>query len=147
VHAVQFHPISRLFISRHLLLIALPLSIAAWGLAIHNTEIHMLFAALITVLLCGGVYLRWRRWGFAVSDEYVYIRKGLLGIDRYCLPVAKVQRVSLSQSYFMQRRGLKTIKIQLASGSYKIPLLPAQEADDIAHVLLYKVASEAKSWM
>ena len=82
-----------------------------------------------------------------VSRHYIYIQKGLLGRDKYCLPITKIQKITFSQSYFMKKNQLASLKIYLGSGSYNIPLIDQEHAHSIYDYVLYKVESEAKSWM
>jgi putative membrane protein len=99
------------------------------------------------IVLTGLIWLRWKRWGFAYTDDYIYIRKGLLGVDRYCIPTHKIQRVAISQSYWMRRSKVASIKFYLASGGYSIPLIDETIAKQLQSVILYQIESQARSWM
>ena len=95
----------------------------------------------------GVALLRWRRWGYARDDGYVYVRKGLLGIDRYCVPLFKVQQTKFRQSRLMARQGLCSVRLVLAAGVVDIPFIPAHEGLALVNQTLYDVESSGRSWM
>jgi membrane protein YdbS with pleckstrin-like domain len=47
----------------------------------------------------------------------------------------------------MAKAGLASLKIQLASGSYSIPMIDAQIARQLQSYILNKVEVEAQPWM
>lgn len=150
LHEIEFLNISKRFIIRHLIILAIPMSVLtgflAWNHHQGNT-VNWLYPIVLTSLWSGLIVLRWWRWGYAVNETYIYIRKGLFGADRYCIPINKVQRVTFSQSVFMEKAQLASLKIQLASGSYSIPLINADLAQSIQTYILYNVESKAQAWM
>lgn len=150
LHEIEFLHISKRFITRHLIILAIPMSILTgilmWS-QIQGPSVNWFYPILFVSIWSALIVLRWWRWGFAVNGTYVYIRKGLFGTDRYCIPIDKVQRITFSQSVFMEKAQLASLKIQLASGSYSIPLINAVLARNIQTYILYNVESKAQSWM
>jgi putative membrane protein len=106
--------------------------------------LSLLLALLVLSLL---VLLRWKRWGFAVDENFVYIRKGLVGVDYYCFPTYKIQQTQFKQSVLMKRRELASVQLILASGSMLIPLIDQQVANLLVDKCLYQVESSQLSWM
>ena len=110
----------------------------------------LLIAALLCVLfvaLCGLVVLRWKRWGIAKDENFIYLRKGLIGIDYYCFPTYKLQQIQFKQNLLMKKRHLATVKFVLACGSLKVPMLNENLAYELIDQGLYQVESCQKSWM
>lgn len=102
---------------------------------------------LLLLVAIGMCYIRWRRYGIAWDSKYVYVRKGLLGVDHYCFPRFKLQQITLLQSIFMAKRHLISLHFVLASGPIKLPFIPKYLAYEIANDTLYKAQSSSESWM
>ncbi|MEG3768330.1 PH domain-containing protein [Alteromonas sp. 14N.309.X.WAT.G.H12] len=148
LYQIPFTRIHRRFISRYLFWFVLPISSLILALAYVELGVLAVLPALaMAVVLSGIVYVRWRRWGIAIDTQYCYVRKGLVGIDRYCFALHKVQQVVISQSLFMRRRDLANIRFILASGEVSVPFLPYQQALYLANRVLWEVESQRRSWM
>ena len=106
-----------------------------------------LIAPSVFALLMLLVWCRWKRWGFASDDTYIYIRKGVLGVDYYCFPIYKIQQTRYSQSVFMKRNELANIQFVLASGAIGLPFVPQQHAKGILENGLIQVSKQKRSWM
>jgi uncharacterized protein len=75
--------------------------------------------------------LRWARWRWDINDEGIDIQHGTLAINRTLVPWIRVQHVDTRRGLFEQAFGLSTVVVHTAAGSHTIPLLPAQEADEL----------------
>ena len=143
-----FEPISKRFIFRNIVYVLMPLWLIITSGAMMNDK--LLIAALLCVLfvaLCGLVVLRWKRWGIAKDENFIYLRKGLIGIDYYCFPTYKLQQIQFKQNLLMKKRHLATVKFVLACGSLKVPMLNENLAYELIDQGLYQVESCQKSWM
>jgi putative membrane protein len=143
-----FEPISKRFILRNIVFILMPL----WLIITSSTLLNgkLMVSALVSVLfvgLCGLVVLRWKRWGIARDQSFVYLRKGLIGVDYYCFPTYKLQQTQFKQNLLMKRRHLATVKFVLASGSLKVPMIHERLAYELIDEGLWQVESCQKSWM
>lgn len=146
---IQFSAISKRFILRMLLTVVVPISFLLFTLAYLNNFPLPAFGviAVFTIFLTLLVYQRWRRWGYHLSENFVYIRKGLLGVNYYVFPIAKLQQVSFVQSIFMKRKNLATLHFVLASGAYKIPFMPSLQAKHYSNEAINFVAQYKPAWM
>jgi len=75
--------------------------------------------------------LRWARWRWDIGDEGIDIQHGTLAIRRTLVPWIRVQHVDTRRGIFEQIFTLSTVVVHTAAGSHTIPLLPAQEADEL----------------
>lgn len=145
---MNFEPIHIRFFWRQLMLWILPLTVLA---SIVSFKVLGATGALPPLLiLCAMVtltYLRWQRWGIASDADYIYVRKGIIGIDYWCFPLAKVQQVEVRQSLFMRRRQLSTLGFVLASGRVKIPFVATDFASPLIERVLYEVEVKKPGWM
>ena len=147
---IDFSHISKRFIARTLVFSILPILAIINSLAIIGSELTLIAGAVLisfNVLLLCLVYLRWWRWGYYFSQGFVYIRKGLFGVNYYVFPVGKTQQIKFKQSIFMKRRKLADIQYVLASGSHKVPLVPESIAREQVDEALLILARDKPAWM
>tara|TARA_R110000868_G_scaffold30360_4_gene112520 strand:+ start:235 stop:1806 length:1572 start_codon:yes stop_codon:yes gene_type:complete len=145
---IEFMPISRFYLVRYIGYLFLPLFALAESFALYHNNMQ-LAAVLLSIfcLLSALIYLRWRRWGVAFDKHYVYIRRGVIGVNYYCFPAFKVQQSQFKQSVMMKKRQLASVKLILASGAISAPLLTEEQAYKLLNHCLYKVESSKISWM
>lgn len=89
---------------------------------------------------------RYRRLGVCIGSEGIAVRDGLFGYSVVAHLIRKVQRVNVTQSPFQRRKGLATVRLFLASGSVRIPFVPAEDAFKLRDYILYKVESSDMAW-
>lgn len=143
----HFQRINWRFLARQLLLLWLPLAIISqWLLRIDAPELANL-SLLPLGWLAIMMVVRWRRWGYAMDNNYLYIRKGLIGVDHFSAPVFKVQQVKLKQNWFLRRAGLCHIQLVFASGALDVPFIPKAHGHLILNYCLQQAQSSGKSWM
>jgi membrane protein YdbS with pleckstrin-like domain len=75
--------------------------------------------------------LRWARWRWDIGEEGIDIQHGTLTVRRTLVPWIRVQHVDTRRDIFEQIFALSTVVVHTAAGSHTIPLLPAQEADEL----------------
>lgn len=144
----EFEPISKRFIFRNIAYLLMPLWLLGTSVTVINDQ--LMTATLLSVVfagLSGLVVLRWKRWGIARDQHFVYLRKGLIGVDYYCFPTHKLQQIQFKQNLLMKRRQLATVKFVLASGSLTVPMIHETLAYELIDLGLYQVESCQKSWM
>jgi putative membrane protein len=145
---INYQHISQQFLFRYIVCMLCPLTclLSGYFLFTNNTNafyiIVPLFCLAVTMVFC-----RWSRWGFAADEKYIYLRKGLFGVNYYCFPRYKVQQISFKQSWFLKRQQLATIGFVLASGGQTIPFVREKTAYDVIDNTLYEVESTSRSWM
>lgn len=144
----QYQSISKRFIFRLVAFWVAPICSIVVGLGIAEQQWHLsVLALLIGTVLSLLVVLRWYRWGYAADGEFIYIRKGLFGVDYICFPIFKIQQTQFHQSVLMKRHNLANCQLILASGSASIPFIPEQIANQLIDQCLYQVEREKRQWM
>ncbi|GLS84096.1 PH domain-containing protein [Paraferrimonas haliotis] len=145
---IPFQRISPRYLLRNMGLFALPPYLLLIGLFIyHQDTTATLYATAAIVVLVMLMVLRYLRWGYATDDNFIYIRKGCLGVDHYCFARHKMQQLSVRQTPLTKRHQLCSLKLVLASGSYTIPYISEQEAYKLANDSLYRLEKWKASWM
>ncbi|RMA82448.1 PH domain-containing protein [Umboniibacter marinipuniceus] len=149
LNRAAFKPIHRRFIISKMLFMWIPISLLASAIVWLNSDWLKAIEVFGAIVFIGALvsYLRWRRWGFGGDEQFVYIRKGFIGVSYKCFERHKLQQISQSQSWFMRRRNLCKIQFVLASGSISVPYLPVADAVDLVDGSLYITESSGKSWM
>ena len=144
-----FKPIHSRFMISKMLFLWIPISLLASAVVWLNTDWLKAIEVGAAIVAFGALvsYLRWRRWGFSGDEQFVYVRKGFIGVSYKCFERHKLQQISQSQSWFMRRRNLCKIQFVLASGSISIPYLPVADAVDLVDGSLFITESSGKSWM
>lgn len=130
-----------------LVFICLPLLLLSQLLLRQESPLLATLSLLPQALLVWVLIQRWRRFGYAMDTSFLYLRRGVVGNDYYCVPLHKLQQVSLRQHWFMRRARLQHLQLVFASGSLTIPYMPAADAQLIANYALYKAQASGKGWM
>ena len=89
---------------------------------------------VLCVLPCAWIagVLAWHRLGFALPEQHVALRWGLLGSYRAFIPLRKVQGVALRADPWDRLLGLARLTVYVAGGSpTTLAHLPAGEARDL----------------
>ena len=145
--SIKFHPISKRLMVRNAL-VSFWLFVGS-AIVISYFGHYQLSAALVALFLASlpFIALRWKRWGYANDDQFIYIRKGLIGVNYRCFPVHKVQQTSFYQSWFMRRFKLCSVGFVLACGGQSVPFIKETTGDALIDNTLYRVEALRKSWM
>ena len=145
---VKYTPISKRFLLRNIVYILLPIYIIASVLTVFNGKLILLAWATVTfTILSALVICRWYRWGYAIDNNFVYIRKGVIGVDYHCFPIYKVQQTQFIQSVFLKRHNLCSAKFILASGALSIPYIKEHSGYNLINRTLFRVEESRQSWM
>ena len=146
---INFARISKRYVIRLCAFPLFPIVALMLTMAIANefSATGWIIVASISLFLFSLAWLRWWRWGYHFDQNFVYIRKGLLGVNYYVFPIGKTQQVTYKQSIFMRRSKLADVQYVLASGAHKVPLIPENLAREKADQALYIVAKYKPSWM
>lgn len=111
-----------------------PFAIAAvfvsegWIFAIMAAETAV-FALLLIVFLGILPPIRYARWRYEVTPEYLDIAKGIIWRKRYIIPFIRVQNTDTRQGPILRAFGLASVTVATAAGEHAIPGLEFAEAE------------------
>ena len=149
--ALNFTPISKRFIFRNCMLIVIPVTAFVVGmlmLAISDgASLMLLWWLLAPLLLVCLIILRWYRWGYYYDDNYLYIQKGLFGVDKSVYPLFKVQQSAFKQSAMLRRLGIANVELSYASALASVPFIAESDAVKLINQPLLNAESSCQSWM
>lgn len=87
------------------------------------------FAALAVLFLAVLPPIRYVRWRYELTDDYLDIAKGIIWRKRYVIPFIRVQNTDTRQGPILRAFGLSSVTVSTAAGSHEIPGLANEEAE------------------
>ena len=91
-------------------------------------------------------WIRWRRQGYLHDDDGLASRSGFLGRRVDAFLFRKAQDIAVTQSPLQARKGLATLRVQLACGKVVVPYLELGVASRLRDHVLYRVESSQRRW-
>lgn len=87
------------------------------------------YAAALFVLCAVLPPIRYARWTYELTPEYLEIAKGIVWRNRYMIPFIRVQNTDTRQGPILRAFGLSSVTVSTAAGEHVIPGLGSEEAD------------------
>lgn len=144
---INYQPVNKRLAIRNSL-IAFWLLVPLGVVLAYFENIELATAAIALFFLSTAfIILSWKRWGYAIDDNFIYLRKGLIGVNYRCFPIHKVQQTKFSQSWFMRRSQLCSVSFVLACGGQTLPFVTKETGEMFIDTSLYRVEALKKSWM
>ncbi len=88
-----------------------------------------------------------RRWRWFINRDILLLKRGWLTPVTTLLPVYKIQSISLHQNPIQRWHDLVTVTLHTAAGTENIPYLPKKRAEQLQRYVLFRIESDARSWM
>lgn len=106
--------------------------------------------AALVVVLYGWLFIyffpkvRWSRWRYEVRETEIELQHGIFIVKRTLIPMVRVQHVDTAQGPILKKYDLSAISISSAATVHSIPMLAAEEADELRNRIsaLAKVAED-----
>ncbi len=89
------------------------------------------FAVLLVLFLVVLPPIRYARWRYELTPDYLDIAKGIFWRKRYIIPFIRVQNTDTRQGPVLRAFKLASVTVSTAAGSHEIPGLDAAEADAV----------------
>lgn len=113
---------------------------AAWVGSLIVTITLIAYAAALVVWLVVLPPIRYARWRYELSDDYLDIAKGIIWRERFIIPFIRVQNTDTRQGPILRAFGLASVTVSTAAGEHEIPGLKL----DVAEALRDKAAELAR---
>lgn len=75
--------------------------------------------------------IRYARWRYELSEDYLDIAKGIVWRKRYVIPFVRVQNTDTRQGPIQRAFGLASTTVATAAGEHEIPGLAAEVAEQL----------------
>lgn len=106
--------------------LAVPRSMWAWGVV---AALSALWIVGLVVQLVVLPPIRYARWRYELSENYLDIAKGIVWRKRYIIPFIRVQNTDTRQGPLLRAFGLASVTVATAAGEHEIPGLSVEVAD------------------
>lgn len=87
------------------------------------------FAALAVLFLVVLPPIRYVRWRYELTDDYLDIARGIIWRKRFIIPFIRVQNTDTRQGPILRAFGLSSVTVSTAAGEHEIPGLGNEEAE------------------
>lgn len=87
------------------------------------------YAAALVVFLVVLPPIRYARWRYEVSADYLDIARGIVWRKRFIIPFIRVQNTDTKQGPILRAFGLASVTVSTAAGEHEIPGLAFEEAE------------------
>lgn len=91
----------------------------------------ILFAALLIIFVVVLPPVRYARWRYELTKDYLDIAKGIIWRKRYIIPFIRVQNTDTKQGPVLRAFKLASVTVSTAAGSHEIPGLDNALADEV----------------
>ncbi|TGE83801.1 stress protein [Pseudoalteromonas sp. KS88] len=149
--ALNFKGVERALLLKNLCFYALTPSVLLAAFSYVTEVINPLFCIFIFALLSMFAFLSYKRYGYYFYQHegryYGIFRSGMLGVQYRVFELYKAQSANSISTYFMRKSGLKSLSIQLASGTVSLPYLKKDIANGIIDFTMFQAESEKRNWM
>lgn len=89
----------------------------------------VLFVLLLVLFLVVLPPIRYARWRYQLSEDYLDIARGIFWRKRFIIPFIRVQNTDSRQGPILRAFGLSSVTVSDAAGSHEIPGLDSAEAE------------------
>lgn len=87
------------------------------------------FAVLFVLLVLVLPPIRYARWRYELTDDYLDIARGIFWRKRFIIPFIRVQNTDTRQGPILRAFGLSSVTVATAAGEHEIPGLDNETAD------------------
>ena len=101
-------------------------------------RMFVVLAALAALYVVGMVVwlvvlppIRFMRWRYELSDDYLDIARGIVWRKRFVIPFIRVQNTDTRQGPILRAFGLASVTVATAAGEHEIPGLDSQTAEQL----------------
>lgn len=91
----------------------------------------VLLVALLVIFLVVIPPIRYARWRFELSPDFLDIQLGIIWRKRFVIPFIRVQNTDTKQGPVLRAFGLSSVTISTAADSHEIPGLDQKMAEEV----------------
>jgi len=79
--------------------------------------------------------LEYKQWSYEIDEDKVEFSQGIYIVKRTLIPTVRIQHLNISQGPINRPLGLANVNITTGGGSFTIPNLDKQEAENLSSYL------------
>lgn len=96
---------------------------------------------------CLLIYMGYKNEKMVFKNDFVILKSGIWDISTTYLPIDKIQKVSISQSYFQEKRQIGSLHLYTAAGIITLYYYDFNMLQRMVNEILYKIEKNKHSWM
>jgi len=93
------------------------------------------------------IYMGYKNEKMVFRDDFVVLKSGIWDITTTYLPIDKIQKVSISQSYFQEKKQIGSLNLHTAAGIVTLYYYDFNVLQRMVNEILYKIEKNKHSWM
>lgn len=105
-------------------------SAAGWS-TIVLIVLAAVYVVALVVFLAVLPLIRYARWRYELSEDYLDIARGIVWRKRFVIPFIRVQNTDTRQGPILRAFGLSSVTVATAAGEHEIPGLENHVADAV----------------
>lgn len=96
---------------------------------------------IVLMLLNTIVYpsLEYKQWRYIITKDKIEFSEGIYWIKTVIIPIVRIQHIKINQGPINRRFKLSNLEIHTAGGSYTIPNIELEKAEEISDFLKDKI--------
>lgn len=103
----------------------------AWWAFFVMGIIVLVWAVLLVVFLAVVTPIRYTRWRFELTPEFLEIQRGIIWRKRFVIPFIRVQNTDTKQGPILRAFRLSNVTVSTAAGEHEIPGLDDADAEAV----------------
>ena len=107
-----------------------------------STGVNIAVAVIIFLMLLNTfVYprLEYKQWRYLITKDKIEFSEGIYWVKTVVIPIVRVQHMKINQGPINRRFNLATLHIFTAGGSFEIPNIEMEKAEEISDFLKDKI--------
>lgn len=121
-------------------ILALCLVLPLWLISLDADEPLLSIAAVVAAAIAVALYvlclvvlppIRYQRWRYQLTEDYLEIALGIVWRKRFIIPFIRVQNTDTRQGPIMRAFGLSSVTVATAAGNHEIPGLDVEQAEQV----------------
>lgn len=104
--------------------------LAQWALPVAGA-IVVLWVVLLVLFLVVVTPIRYSRWRFELTPEFLEIARGIIWRKRFVIPFIRVQNTDTKQGPILRAFHLSNVTVSTAAGEHEIPGLDDADAEAV----------------
>jgi len=93
------------------------------------------------------IYMGYKNEKMVFKNDFVVLKSGIWDITTTYLPIDKIQKVSISQSYFQEKKQIGSLNLHTAAGILTLYYYDFNVLQRMVNEILYKIEKNKHSWM
>jgi putative membrane protein len=127
------------YVFRRILMIGLPVTLLAGGIAWFYVQWHACWVLLWLFYFSASQYIFYKNYRIWITEEAIQISRGIWGREQVVIYLEKIVHVSIKTSPYQRAKGYANLELHMPGKSWQIPYLTREQADYWADYITLKM--------